>query len=609
MCTMNKVNLLSIACCPVLVILLVGVSGCAALQDAFKTDKYRFLDPSKVIRSDRSPVNPIYSSLGEADTDEELPPNVTFPTPEDLIYEDSEYVIGPTDILTITIQDLFDPGMEWQTQLKVKSTGYIDLPLLPVGNRVMAEGLTEEQLVDAIKDAYDPDIVRDPIVTVMVVAERRNIFSVSGAVGAPSQYSLPRKDTRLLTALAMAQGVTQESIQYIFIIRQNPLVRHRKAPDRSSFTPVVTPELPKPVKQPNRPQAGDPQQRSRDNSAVALEELGSLFIAPGQPGSTQMPSLPIVPGEPSQPSIPGQGDQTPRKHSVMPHMSDMSNAAKRASSAPANGKKDDDVQWKRIKGEWVPFSATTKPANATIEAKAKTTTQPVVATKTTKVKEPVAPKPIVVDKTVNSKPAKPIVAKRPVVEREVPKPLTRKKLAEPNDTGFNWQRAAKTSGQRVIAIKLSELNKGVEKYNIVIRDNDIIRVPPIVFGEFYMLGEVAHPGTFSLTGRRITIKQALAAAGNLGPLAFPQNSVLVRRIGRDKEQTIPLDLEAIVAGREPDIFLKPYDLIEVGTHWEATFMAVVRNAFRLSYGFGLIYDRNLADPLFTTPKSNRFTRW
>jgi hypothetical protein len=50
-------------------------------------------------------------------------------------------------------------------------------------------------------------------------------------------------------------------------------------------------------------------------------------------------------------------------------------------------------------------------------------------------------------------------------------------------------------------------------------------------------------------------------------------------------------------------------VIEVGTSVRAPFWAVVRNAFRMTYGFGFVYDRNFADPLEATPTSKRFSRW
>ena len=174
---------------------------------------------------------------------------------------------------------------------------------------------------------------------------------------------------------------------------------------------------------------------------------------------------------------------------------------------------------------------------------------------------------------------------------------------------FGWGRAARTDLSRVIAINLTKLYDGDPRMNIIIRANDIIRVPQVEVGEFYVMGEVQRPGVYSLTGRRLTVKQALAAAGNLGPLAWPSNSVLVRRIGESQEQTVPLNIEKIFRNEEPDIFLKANDVIEVGTHPAASFMAVIRNAFRLSYGFGFIYDRNFSEPVDPGMDSRRFTHW
>jgi protein involved in polysaccharide export with SLBB domain len=128
-------------------------------------------------------------------------------------------------------------------------------------------------------------------------------------------------------------------------------------------------------------------------------------------------------------------------------------------------------------------------------------------------------------------------------------------------------------------------------------------------GEFYVTGEVMRPGVYGLPSTQITIKQALSAAGNVAPLSWPENSVLIRRIGTNQEQTIPINVEAIFKGQEPDLFLKPNDILAVGTDVRAPFFAVLRNAFRMTYGFGFIYDRNFADPMTLTPKSNRFTRW
>ncbi|MCD6303988.1 MAG: SLBB domain-containing protein, partial [Planctomycetes bacterium] len=177
-----------------------------------------------------------------------------------------------------------------------------------------------------------------------------------------------------------------------------------------------------------------------------------------------------------------------------------------------------------------------------------------------------------------------------------------------SDDPFGWKSIDKSDLARVIAINLDQLRAGDPRMNIVIRDHDVVQVPTLQVGEFYVMGEVLRPGVYSLTGRKITVKMAVAAAGNMTALAWPENSILIRRVGNRQEQIIPLDLEAIFRGEEPDIYLKPNDVIAVGTDVRSTFFAVLRNAFRMTYGFGFIYDRNFSQGLDVMPDRKRFTR-
>ncbi len=150
--------------------------------------------------------------------------------------------------------------------------------------------------------------------------------------------------------------------------------------------------------------------------------------------------------------------------------------------------------------------------------------------------------------------------------------------------------------QRVIEVDVNALKTGDPRYNIVIRNRDVINVPQDT-GLFYMMGEVARPGVYAFGGREITIKRAVGAlSGGLTPLAWPQRCEIVRRIpGTDKQITIPVNLDAIYAGLEDDILLRSDDLVNVGTHFVAPFLFVIRNSFRFTYGFGFVYDRNFGD--------------
>lgn len=488
---------------PALALVITCLAGC----DSFKTDKYRFLSPDKPVRTPkRSPVSPILPSLSAADPGSDRLPNSTLPRSEDWVYSDREYVIGPSDVLDISVLDLYSEGMETVLRREVSASGYIDLPQLPT--RVQAEGLTKEQLRQAIRDAYSPAILKDPNVSVTVTVPRQNTFSILGAIGRPGAYPLTRRDTRILDALAMAGDVTQVNIPYLYVIRQAP-----------------------------------PQRKSEVQPAGAA----------GSPPVSALPPLPELPEEKPVATVPAPA--------VLP---DPVAPAPVEPPAPAGPQVQ---RWVFRDGKWVEIS-------------------------------PAPPAPHVAQPAQPAAPSEPLVApRRPVV------PLT----GDPNDP-FGWKATDGSKPARLIAIDIQKLKAGDPRMNIVLRENDILQVPMLQVGEFYVMGEVSRPGVYSLTGRQVTVKQALAAAGNLGPLAWPKNSLLIRRIGHNQEQTIPLDLEGIVRGEQPDIFLKPDDVLAVGTDVRAPFLAVLRNAFRMTYGFGFIYDRNFADPLIGNVTSNRFTR-
>ncbi|MHC4293327.1 MAG: polysaccharide biosynthesis/export family protein [Planctomycetota bacterium] len=165
---------------------------------------------------------------------------------------------------------------------------------------------------------------------------------------------------------------------------------------------------------------------------------------------------------------------------------------------------------------------------------------------------------------------------------------------------FDFDQIAGMSDQvRVIEIPADKLLAGDPRYNIIIQPEDTIHVPVDMIGEFYIMGNTNFQGAIRLTGRPMTMKMAIAAAGGLGPLAWPKKCEVIRRISRNKEEIVMVDLDKIAKGHQPDFFIKANDLINVGTHPTSRWRAVLRNAFRATYGFGFIYDRNFADRSFS----------
>jgi polysaccharide export outer membrane protein len=159
---------------------------------------------------------------------------------------------------------------------------------------------------------------------------------------------------------------------------------------------------------------------------------------------------------------------------------------------------------------------------------------------------------------------------------------------------FEFNAPATPGHMRVIKIPYQGLRAGDLSYNIAVHPRDLIIVQNLGVGEYYMGGHVARPGVFTLSGRRITLKQAIISAGGFDDLAIPQRTDIIRRIKPDREVFVRIDLERIFSGESPDLYLKPDDQILVGTNMLAPFLSAVRGAFRITYGFGFLYDRNYA---------------
>jgi polysaccharide export outer membrane protein len=200
-----------------------------------------------------------------------------------------------------------------------------------------------------------------------------------------------------------------------------------------------------------------------------------------------------------------------------------------------------------------------------------------------------------------------IAPEKPAVGKAKPAPEAQRPR-EPTVAGWD-QIGAGGSQRRVIRVPAEKLLSGDPRFNIVIQPGDNIHVPVDIIGEFCIMGNVNGQGFINITGRPITLKMAIAAAGGLGPLAWPKRCEVVRRIGKKREEIVMVDLDKISAGEQPDFFIKPNDLINVGTHPTARFRAVLRNAFRATYGFGFIYDRNFADRDYGTGRPFDFLKF
>ncbi len=159
---------------------------------------------------------------------------------------------------------------------------------------------------------------------------------------------------------------------------------------------------------------------------------------------------------------------------------------------------------------------------------------------------------------------------------------------------IDWDAVAGFPEYRIIRVPIKAIRNLDPQYNIVIRPGDVIQLKAQIVGLYYMAGQVARPGAYGINAQKITLKAAIAAAGGLAPLAWPDRCTVYRRYG-DREEMIQVNIDRIFAGRDPDFYVKPDDIINIGSHPAAVFLATARNAFRMFYGFGFVYDRNFAD--------------
>jgi polysaccharide export outer membrane protein len=518
------------ACCTLTVIsvlfsIAVFISGCSSGD---------YLDPTQIGRFRPVPaVNVILDSLGVA---EEAPPTFAGaeePKPIDAIAYEKDYTFRSGDIVRISVFELQQEGQTYVNDFPVTETGKISIP--EVG-QVQAAGLTEAQLEEEIRQILSPAILKEPLVTAILMNSQARSYTVLGeGVPKPDRYIIPRYDYRLAEALAAAGSPRQFNVSYIYVTRN---VSGKEA------------QMLEATKEANVPAAG---------GAAPEDEMMEILKphASAEKSQTLISAAEIAPPETAKPAARSVSDQLDNEvESLLEGPSTGATSQRgQAASAQPQAEEKGPVEWIFQNGKWVPV----RPGQGA---------QPQVPTQLP------AQKPA---ETAKAKP--PEEAK----EEEVP-------------AAYGWEQIGGAGQQkRVIKIPVKEFLGGDPRYNIIIKPGDVISVPVDVIGEFYVLGNTNNQGVINLTGRPMTLMQSMAAAGGLGPLAWPERIEVRRRISEKKEEIVLVNLKKIADGAQPDFFVKPNDLINVGTHPAARWLAVLRNAFRATYGFGFIYDRNFAD--------------
>ncbi len=597
----------------------------------------KFFDPAQVGRFRPVPaVNVILDSLGVAEEAPAAWEGADEPLPIDTVARKSDYTFRSGDVIIVSIFELLREGTFHTNNYVVTETGKISIPEVGV---VQATGVTETQLEDEIKRILSPNmsnILRNPTVTATLATSQQRAFSVLGdGVRFPGRYLLPRYDFRLTDALATAGSPSQFNVSYIYVSR---VLGDDQAEPRlinpgfgELELKVMEPETTRPdLRQRNTAAPRAQYQWPRSNVVIASSEMITDTEAAGSPGPsgqwsnrTANPMYASNAGSSSGRLAPQQRADEPisvddilktlserTRREQGPDQQTRSQESPQGSITPGptvpgpmNRSSDlsvgGDVEWIYQDGRWVQVPVRgQKPGQAEWIFQNGKWVEVQVGDQKPAEQQPAQTGHIewIFQNgkwiPVQVGPAQPT---EPSIERLPPEKLP---PSRERDVIAEWeQEGAKT---RLIKIPADKLLAGDPRYNIIIKPGDSVFVPVDIVGEFCIMGNVNRAGYIPLTGRPMTLKQAIAAAGGLGPLAWPKRCEVVRRIGKKKEEIVMVDLDKIASGEQPDFFIKPHDLINVGTHATSRWRAILRNAFRATYGFGFVYDRNFADRDFYT---------
>jgi protein involved in polysaccharide export with SLBB domain len=554
----------------------------------------KLLDPTQIGRFRPMPaVNVILDSLGVAEEAAPVWQDAEEPKPKDIVAVKGDYLLRSGDLVRVSIFELYQDGAMMTNDYLVSETGKISISVVGV---VQAAGLTETQLQEEMRQILTPNILRDPSITVTLVNSQQRTFSILGnGIPQPGRYAIPRYDFPLTDALAIAGGPNQFNVSYIYVSRaagagaaapgQGPLMQELEliTPESSGRVPGPTPTAPKPAGPVTSVQRREVPEPSEPAERFELEREMLDLIAPSVQG--RWPATDKVAGathaKADAPDFPIDIPKTNDTVTAAARRQDISAAVMpegfRLLTAPGPAR-ENRVHPNQIVQSMAEFG---NPSQALPPRQSQPQTPSTVADAGERIEwdfrdgrwVPMAVEPGAAQPTT------------PVLPR-----TTEERPTLPLED--EWAQAIQT---RLLKIPADKLLSGDPRYNVIIKPGDTIHVPVDVIGEFWITGNVVRGGAINMTGRPMNLKQAIAAAGGLGPLAYPKYCEVIRRIGEKKEEIVMVDLDKIASGEQPDFFIKPHDLINVGTHPTSRWRAVLRSAFRAAYGFAFVYDRNFAD--------------
>jgi protein involved in polysaccharide export with SLBB domain len=564
------------------------------------------MDPSRTGYFETTPTSiPILSRIDVIEQAADSSIEYTQPTPEDLVPNKLEYRLAPGDVMKVSIPQLISSTETDISTRVVDQAGKISLPII---GQVQAAGLTVQEIEKEIVTKL-AGVITNPKAFISVEEARAYQFRILGSVEAPGLYALNKPDLRVLDALALARGAVPSTTR-ILVTRTKANGEQyesdyagktgaQKAEPATGSKPTPTTEAPAPQEQPKPDNPAIPS--SADIDAL-INELPGAAPAPASapaptadpapaPTDEPAPAPAAAPtAEPATEPAPGAEPATPpatqpgmlsnRTRQSPPVDIDQLEPAKASDTAAADiasqsNEEGDRFTFDNATQTWVKVKRADAKSPAAGTATADAATAPAAA--------PAPATDTATDATVPG-----------LRTGDAARARGRAKVDE-----------KKAFSSRVIEVDYNQLVRGAANLNVIIRPNDMLYCDTGEVGVVYIGGEIARPGVYNLpTSGKLTLSRLVDAAGGLGQIAIPQRVDLIRRIGGDKEAAIRVNLAAIRNRAEPDIFMKSDDHVIIGTNFWATPLAVIRNGFRMTYGFGFLIDRNWGNDIFGAPPTN-----
>ncbi len=482
-------------------------------------------------------------------------PHYSKVTSADLMPSDLQYKIATGDTVDLKIYGLYQAGQHHPVTRRVDHAGRLRIP--EVGD-VLIAGLTAQVAQDLITAELGKKVMSHPSVQLEVLDHTGFRYTIYGEIAGGGLFTLQNPDMRLVDVLALAGGIPQ-STQNIYIIRQLPM-SDSVLPVWDRGNTLDNSKQPTPTKAPPSTQENNTVPTTNIEDLINQLDVGTQPVPEPSPVEEQPSNESNIDALIEQLDI---GDTTTDPgHSVSPGIIQ-------------TGKHElidiDDIV--------PPAYAESAPAHLIpVDIDEIVTQSPKEITESAYIYVPESDTWIAVNTEANKR-------------------VTKK------NSGDGKNNSAPKILERIIEIPWNKLKQGDSSYNIVIRPDDRIYVKGAPLGNLYIRGEVTRPGVYDYprTGRKITLSEFITSAGDLGPIAVPEKVSLTRRLSDNSQATVTLNYAAIIQRTEPDIFLKPSDHISVGTNWGATPMAIIRNGFRATYGFGFLLDRNFGNDVFGRP--------